>query len=169
MKIKPRKEIFNDIIRDSKKDQNGWMATFGTDEKTLSHDCYIYHKKSGLYLIKEYNKNPYHIKGVGSKIARNIDDDIEQLIHKKYGDFGIIQGNIHKIIQNINRGIHPDKIVSEGLKGNDLGIKIPVKGRMALSPDAYTYLHSNYKSKQKKVAERFEKIIFEDGFYNSYG
>jgi len=63
----------------------------------------------GIYYMKEYNKNPFIIKGIGSKIARKIDDEIETQITKNEADFGIIQGDFKKIIKNIQRGIKPDK------------------------------------------------------------
>jgi hypothetical protein len=169
VKIKPRNEIFNDIIRDSKKHPTGWLAAIGKEEKSLSNDCYIFHKNSGIYCIKEYYKNPYELKGVGSKIARNIDDDIQQIIDKNHGDFGIIQGNIHKIMRNINNGIRPEKIVSEAIKGNDLGIKMPLKGKVSFSAKAFDALHSTFSDKQKKLDSRFDKIVTQDGIYTSYG
>ena len=168
MQIKSRNETLTDIIKDSKKHQKGWIATFGRDPMLLSNDYYIANPKVGVYLLKEYQKNPFQIKGIGTKIARNLDEDIEEKIHKKTGDFGIIQGDIQKIIRNIDKGIHPQKIFEEGLKGNDLGIKMPIKGKASSSKDSFTSMQKSYSSKQKKLNEKFEEIMSEDGIYNSY-
>ena len=113
MKNKPRNEILNDIIRDSKKFPNGWRAAFGKDKKLFSNDYYIFNPDVGIYLLKEYQKNPYQITGIGSKIARNIDDEIEDKLDKNVGNFGIIQGDFKKIIKNVEKGIHPQKIFQE--------------------------------------------------------
>lgn len=169
VKIKSRNEIFNDIIKQSKKQPTGWLAAIGNDDTSLSNDCYIFHKNAGLYLIKEYYKNPYQLKGVGSKIARNIDDDISQLIDKNHNDFGVIQGDIYKIMRNINNGIRPEKIVSEAIKGNDLGIRMPLKGKVSFSQNAFDVIDSTYADKQKQLKSRFEKIVSDDGIYSSYG
>ncbi len=168
MQIKSRNEILTDIIKDSKKHPKGWMATFGKDRNRLSNDCYIFNPNIGIYLIKEYYKNPYQVKGVGSKIARNIDEDIEKTIRKDSGDFGVVQGDIQKIIRNIDKGIHPQKIFEEGLKGNDLGIKVPVKGKASTSQEAFSYLNTSFSTKQKKLDSKFEKIMNDDGVYDSY-
>ena len=168
MKIKHRSEILNDIIKDSKKHPKGWKATFGRDNNLLSNDCYIFNPNVGIYLIKEYQKNPFQIKGIGTKIARNIDEDITEKIHKKAGDFGIIQGNIQKIIRNLDKGIHPQRIFEEGLRGHDLGIRIPVKGKASTSKDTFDYLQGTFSSKQKTINSKFEKMISDDGIYNSY-
>jgi hypothetical protein len=169
MKNKPRHEILNDIIKDSKKYPNDWKAAFGKDKKLFSNDYYIFNPTVGIYVLKEYQKNPYRVIGVGSKIARHIDDEIENKFDKNRGDFGIIQGNFKKIVKNIEKGIPARKIFEEGLKGNNLGITIPMKGKISSSERAFNYLQQTYKSKQKKLNEKFEKIALNDGFYSSYG
>ena len=168
MKNKPRHEILNDIIKDSKKFPNGWKAAFGKDSKLFSNDCYIFNPNIGIYLLKEYQKNPFQVTGIGTKIARRIDEEIEESINKNSGDFGIIQGNIQKIIKNIEKGIHPQKIFEEGIKGNDLGITMPIKGKASTSENTFNYLQQTFASKQKKLNEKFEKIAADNGLYSSY-
>ena len=169
VQIKSRNDTLTDIIRDSKKHPKGWIATFGKDSLLLSNDYYIANPKVGVYLLKEHQKNPFQIKGFGTKIARKLDEDIEEQIHKKTGDFGIIQGDIKKIIRNIDKGIQPQKIFEEGMKGNDLGIKIPIKGKASSSKDSFTAMKQNYSSHQKKLNKKFEEMMSEDGIYTSYG
>lgn len=168
MKSKPRNEILNDIIKDSKKYPNGWKAAFGKDNKLFSNDYYILNPNIGIYIIKEYQKNPFNVTGVGAKIARNINDEIEEKFKKNSGDFGIIQGNINKIVKNLNRGMHPQKIFEEGVKGNDLGITIPLKGKASTSDKTFQYLQETLNLKQKKINEKFQKIASNDGLYRSY-
>jgi hypothetical protein len=169
VKIKSRNETLNDIIRDSKKYPKGWKAAFGKDDKLFSHDYYIFNPNIGIYLLKEYQKNPYNVKGLGTKIARHIDEDIQEKISEKSGDFGIIQGNIKKIVKNIDRGIDPQKIFEEGLKGRDLGIRMPVRGKASTSKDAFDHLQEAFSSKQKRLNSKLEKMISDDGIYSSYG
>jgi hypothetical protein len=168
MKIKSRNEVLNDIIRDSKKYSKGWKATFGKDKNLFSNDYYLFHPDTGIYLIKEHLKNPFERKGMGAKIARKIDDDIGERLNKNTGDFGIIQGNINKIIQNLQRGITPEKIFDEALKGRDLGISIPVKGVASSSADTFTFIQNSLLEKQKKLDFKFEKMMNQDGIYNLY-
>jgi hypothetical protein len=168
VQIKSRNEILTEFIKESKKHPKGWMATFGKDHNLLSNDCYIFNPNIGVYLIKEYHKNPYQVKGIGSKIARNIDEDIEKTIRKDSGDFGVVQGDIRKIIRNIDKGIHPQQIFEEGLKGNDLGIKVPIKGKASTSQETFNYLNTSFSTKQKKLDSKFEKIMNDDGVYDSY-
>ena len=168
MKIKPRNDILRDIIRDAKKYPKGWNATFGHDTNLFSHDCYIFHPDIGIYLLKEYNKNPFEVKGMGSKLARRIDEDIEDQITKKSGDFGIIQGDIQKILRNINKGIPPQQILNSAINGEDLGITIPVQGKASTSKDTFHSIKNAFYSHQKKLDTYFEKMASEDGIYKSY-
>jgi hypothetical protein len=168
VKIKPRNDILKDIIRDAKKHPKGWSAAFGQDTNLFSHDCYIFHPDIGIYLLKEYNKNPFEIKGMGSKLARQIDDDIEEQITRKSGDFGIIQGDIQKILTNINKGIPPQQIFTSAINGEDLGITIPVQGHVSTSKDTFHNLKNTFSSHQKKLENSFEKLVSEDEIYKSY-
>jgi len=166
--IKQRDDILKDIIRDGKKHPNGWNAAFGKDSSSFSHDCYIFHPNIGIYLLKEYTKNPYEVKGVGSKLARHIDDDIEEQMRKKSGDFGIIHGDIRKILTNINRGIPPEQILTSAMRGENLGLTIPVRGRASTSENTFHTLKSSFSHQQKKLETCFEKMVSEDGLYTSY-
>lgn len=168
MNIKSRNDILTDIIRDGKKHPKGWSAAFGNDLESFSHDCFIFHPSVGIYLLKEYNKNPYKVKGVGSKIARHIDDDIRDSITKHSGEFGILQGDIQKILENINNGIPPKKILEGAIQGKDLGLKIPVRGHASTSKETYDYIDNAFSPKLKKLTCTFEKMVSDDGLYTSY-
>ena len=119
--------------------------------------------------MKEYVKNPFEVKGIGGKIARKIDENIEADISKKASDFGIIQGDYQKIIKNLEKGIKPEKIFNEAFKGKkDLGIKIPIKGHASNSKEMFNNLHSTYLKEQNRIDKKLEKMANEDGLYRSY-
>lgn len=168
MKIKQRHEILNDIIKDAEQHPKNWKAVFGKDNYQLSSDYYLYHPNVGLYFLKEYNKNPYETKGVGRKIARQVDEDIQKSIKEFSGDFGIIQGDIRKITSHLQKGVHPHKIIDEAIKGNDLGLKIPLRGKASNSNNTFSSLKENLKPDRKKVDQAFEKMAKKEGLYQAY-
>lgn len=169
MKIKNRNEVLNDVIRDGKKHPKGWKAILGEDRNRFSRDYYILNRDTGIYFLKEYNKNPFEIKGIGGKIARRVDDEIESEIEKKSGDFGIMQGDFQKILKNLEKGIKPDKIFNEAVKGKkDYGLKIPVLGKASSSKKAFNNIRSDLYDKHKKIDSKVEKMASDDGLYNSY-
>ncbi len=171
MKIKSRNEVLKDIIKDAKKHPKNWMAVFGRDRERLSHDYYVFNPSIGIYLLKEYQKNPFEVRGIGGKIARNIDEDIEKEITKFAGDFGIIQGDIRRIIKNMEKGIHPQKIFDAAIKGKErnLGLSIPVRGQASSSEKSFSNLKNTLSNKQKQLDSKFEKIVTDDGLYDAYG
>lgn len=169
MKIKSRNQVLNDVIQDGKKHPKGWKAVFGKDNERLSRDYYMFNPEIGIYLLKEYNKNPYEIKGVGGKIARHIDEEIEKEISKHEGDFGIIQGDFQKVLKNLEKGIHPQKIFDAALKGKkDLGISMPIRGQASNSKNAFNNLHNTLSTRQKKLDSELEKMASDDRIYDSY-
>jgi hypothetical protein len=166
--IKPRNSILTEIIHQAKYHPKGWTATFGQDTDAFSHDCYLFHPDIGVYLLKEYHKNPFEVKGVGSKLARHLDDDIEEQITTTSGGFGIIQGDIQKILANLSKGISPQRILTSALYGKDLGIKIPVQGHASTSHDAFHSLNTTFSSQQEKLRTQVKKMVSDDGIYTSY-
>jgi len=168
VKIKSRNEILNDIVRDAKKYPREWKAVFGKDKDRLSHDYYIFNPNIGIYLLKEYQKNPLEVKGIGGKVARHIEEDVEDEITRYAGDFGIVQGNIRRILKNIEKGIPPQKILDAAMDGGDLGIKIPVRGQASSSEKSFTNLRETLSTKQKRLDEKLEEMMAEEGLYTSY-
>ena len=169
VKIKSRNEILNDVIKEGKKYPKNWQAVFGKDNKRLSRDYYIFNPNIGIYLLKEYEKNPFEIKGLGGKIARHVDEEIEEKISEKPGDFGIIQGDFRKIVKNLKKGIKPEKIYDAAIKGKkDLGISMPVKGHASTSEDIFNDIHNILSREQRRLDKKLEKMASDDGLYSSY-
>jgi len=168
VKIKSRSDILNDVIRDAKKFPTGWKAVFGKDNERLSRDYYLFHPDNGIYLLKEYQKNPFEIRGIGGKIARYIDDDIEKEMKKYSGDFGIVQGDIRRIAKNLEKGIPPKKIFDAAFKRKNLGISMPVRGHASTLDESFTTVHHALSTKRKKIDKTFEKMASDDGLYSSY-
>jgi len=169
VKIKLRNEILNDVIKDGKKHPKEWKAVFGKDKTSLSKDCYIFNPNVGIYLLKEYEKNPFEIKGLGGLVARHLDEDVQAEISKYAGDFGIIQGDFKKILKNLKKGIEPKEIFDAAISGKkDLGISLPVRGQASTSKYIFNNIHNNLLIKQKKLDEKFKKIASDEGLYKSY-
>ena len=170
MDIKPRDEVLNDIIRDAKKHPKGWKAIYGKDQNKLSRDYYIVNPNIGIYLIKEYEKNPFSTMGLGGKITRKIDDDIVEKITDLKGEFGILQGDIIKISNNLKKGISPRKIFDEAFKekGKNLGLTLPLRGQSTASSQSFSELHEVLSYKQQKLDEKFTKLANDEGVYSGY-
>jgi hypothetical protein len=168
--IKQRNDVLDDIIHDAKKHPQGWKAVYGNNTTHLSQDYYIFHPNSGIYLIKEYHKNPFVVKGIGGKIARKIDDEIEANLAPPSGQFGILQADMIRLAKHLKQGMSPRHILSQALSGDDdtLGLKIPLRGHVNASQPSFSSLRHILAQKQSKIDETFGKLATEDGLYRGY-
>jgi len=168
MNIKNRHDILTDIIKDSNTHPKNWKAIFGRDPHLLSQDYYLFHPDVGVYFIKEYQKNPYVQNGVGGKIIRHVDEDLEQTITTFSGDFGIIQGDVRKIATHLQQGRKPAEIIDAAVNGKDLGLHIPVRGKASSEIEEFSMFRDQLRSKRRSVDDAFEKLAKKDGLYHSY-
>ncbi|GAB7090752.1 hypothetical protein JCM18237_10230 [Halorubrum luteum] len=79
MRVRDWQEILTDVASDST-DPDGWRAVAGTRRKGLGEDLYFGHPNVGVYHLKTYAKNPRDLRGVGTRVARKVDDEIDPLL-----------------------------------------------------------------------------------------
>lgn len=75
MKVRSWQDILADVVETDANPQ-GWRAVAGDRRGGIGEDFYIGHPDAGLFFLKTYAKNPFEVKGVGSRVARSIDEDI---------------------------------------------------------------------------------------------
>lgn len=85
MQVRDWREIVRDVV-ETDADPNDWRAIAGPREGGLGEDLYLSHPRSGVFLLKTYTKNPFERKGVGSRVARSIDDEIGAYMPERGGD-----------------------------------------------------------------------------------
>ncbi|ELZ34903.1 hypothetical protein C474_01042 [Halogeometricum pallidum JCM 14848] len=82
MHVRDWKDVLSDVT-ESGADPDGWRAVAGHRKKGLGEELFIGHPDAGVYELKTYAKNPLEVRGVGSRVARRIDDDIEPLLPRR--------------------------------------------------------------------------------------
>ena len=92
--MRKREDILHDIIEKGKKDPKDWKSSLSYDNKLNAMDYTFLHPEHGIYKIKEWQKNPYTVIGIGDHITRKIDDDV---FKNPIGNFGIVRFNPKKI------------------------------------------------------------------------
>jgi len=89
MRIRDWQEIMESVV-DSNADPGGWRAVAGDRAGGPGEDMFLGHPDSGLFQLKTYAKNPFEVRGVGSRVARQVDDEIDPLLPDKPGGrFGV--------------------------------------------------------------------------------
>ncbi len=92
MRIREWQDILADVT-DRNVHPNEWRAVAGDRQSGVGEDLYLGHPQAGLFVLKTYAKNPYDLRGVGSHVARNLDDEIGSFLpdHDESGRFAVQQ------------------------------------------------------------------------------
>lgn len=78
MRVRDWQDILEDVV-ESDADPEGWRAVAGDRKRGVGEDMFVGHQNVGVYQLKTYAKNPFEVRGVGSRVARRIDDDLDPL------------------------------------------------------------------------------------------
>ncbi len=75
MRIREWQDILTDVV-EKDVDPTRWRAVAGDRKHGVGEDMYLAHPRAGVFVFKTYAKNPYEVRGVGSQVARKLDDEI---------------------------------------------------------------------------------------------
>jgi len=78
MRVRNWDDILAEVASDSA-DPDGWRAVAGSRRGGLGEDLYVGHPGVGIYHLKTYAKNPHDLRGVGTRVARSVDDELDPL------------------------------------------------------------------------------------------
>jgi len=78
MRVRNWDDILRDVV-ESDANPAGWRAVGGDRANGIGEDLYVAHPDVGAYQLKTYAKSPYQVDGVGTRVARRVDEDIEPL------------------------------------------------------------------------------------------
>jgi len=75
MRVRDWDDVVADVV-ETEAEPSGWRAVAGDRSRGLGEDLYLGHPTAGVYLLKTYAKNPFEVRGVGTRVARRLDEDI---------------------------------------------------------------------------------------------
>lgn len=79
MRIRDWQDILSEVTEGGH-DPDGWRAVAGDRRRGLGEDMLLGHPAAGVFMLKTYAKNPREVRGVGARVARKVDGDIEPLL-----------------------------------------------------------------------------------------
>ncbi len=84
MRIREWQDILEDVTeRDG--DPDDWRAIAGDRAGGVGEDMYLAHPNAGVFFLKTYAKNPFEVRGVGTQVARRLDDEIGSFMPARDG------------------------------------------------------------------------------------
>lgn len=75
MRVRDWQDIVRDVVEEDVNPDN-WRAIAGPRDRGVGEDLYLAHPNAGVYFLKTYAKNPYELRGVGSRVSRSLDEEI---------------------------------------------------------------------------------------------
>ncbi|WP_137288579.1 hypothetical protein [Natronorubrum halophilum] len=75
MRIREWQDILEDVT-ERNVDPENWRAVAGDRAGGVGEDMYLAHPRAGVFFLKTYAKNPFEVRGVGTRVARSLDDEI---------------------------------------------------------------------------------------------
>lgn len=75
MRVRDWQDVVRDVVEEDV-NPDDWRAIAGPRDRGVGEDLYLAHPNAGVYFLKTYAKNPYELRGVGSRVARSIDENI---------------------------------------------------------------------------------------------
>jgi hypothetical protein len=85
MRIREWQDIVEDVV-EKDVEPDDWRAVGGSRSGGVGEDLYLGHPNAGVYLLKTYAKNPFEVKGVGTRVARKLDDEIGSFLPEERTD-----------------------------------------------------------------------------------
>jgi hypothetical protein len=79
MRVRDWQDVLDDVTEGSV-NPDGWRAVAGDRRAGVGEDFYLGHPAKGVYHLKTYAKNPVDVRGVGSRVARKVDDELDPLL-----------------------------------------------------------------------------------------
>lgn len=77
MHVREWEDVIRDVV-EADVEPDDWKAISGPRTGGLGQDLYLAHPNRGVFQLKTYAKNPFERRGVGARVARSIDDEIEE-------------------------------------------------------------------------------------------
>jgi hypothetical protein len=146
MEIRPVEEIIAEIKVQYDQDQLGWRFLRGRDSRG-HYDTYLMNRDS-LWQMKTEFKNPYSPMGVGLKVKKRPDKEIEFLMEEGealvFGEFYKQQKSLPIITTGIGRYSHK---ATRELKG---------------------IISEKQESLERDLTESLNKLLHREGIYKEY-
>jgi hypothetical protein len=90
MRVRDWQDILEDAV-ESSAEPSEWRAVSGDRSGGVGEDMFLGHPSVGVFQLKTFAKNPFEVQGVGSRVARKIDDELDPLFPGEDSDgrFGV--------------------------------------------------------------------------------
>ena len=181
MRVRDWQDILEDVV-DSNAEAGQWRAVGGDRARGIGEDLYLGHPGVGVFQLKTYAKNPFEVQGVGSRVARKIDDDLDPLFPERgAGGFGVQQPvededdaeakrkNLKAVLEtHADAPTTPDALFEDVMDAVDSPAYGPMEFDQHDRPERMDDLADTFEEAEELLEAEFDDVVDEDverGFY----
>jgi len=176
MQVRDWQDIVSDVV-ESGADAEDWRAVAGDRQGGLGEDMYLGHPSAGVFLLKTYTKNPYEVKGVGTQVARKIDDEIGSYFPERdsTGRFGVQQApedeseaeaKARRLEQTMKAHADapttPDALFTDVMDALDSPAYGPMEYEQRSRPDGLEEMSGTFEKAEEILDAELDDIVTED-------
>lgn len=175
MRVRDWQEIVSDVI-DKDVDPDGWRGVSGSRSRGVGEDLYLGHPQAGMYQLKTYAKNPYKVRGVGTQVARKLDDEIgEYLPDDSTSRFAVQQApsdesdakskakRLEETVKaHASAPTSPDDLFTDMMDAIDSPAYGPMEFELSGRPDGLGSLASTFEEAEDILETEFEDLVEQD-------
>lgn len=176
MHVRDWQDIVSEVI-DRDVDPDEWRAVAGTRPRGIGEDLYLGHPHAGLYQVKTYAKNPFRVKGVGTRVARKLDDDIGSFLPDETASRFAVQqaptdesdakSKARKLEETVKAHAEapttPDDLFADMMEAIESPAYGPMEYEFSGRPDGMERLASTFTDAEELLEAEFEDLIHDDG------
>ncbi|MFB6164431.1 MAG: hypothetical protein ABEJ31_04675 [Haloarculaceae archaeon] len=174
MRVRDWQDILEDVV-ESNADPDGWRAVGGDRAGGIGEDLYLGHPSVGVYQLKTYAKNPFSVEGVGTRVARRIDDDLDPLFPDDgSGRFGVQRPVPEDEAEDTARDLEevlkahadapttPDALFDDVMETLDSPAFGPAEFELRDRPEGLDDLSTTFEEAEELLEAEFEDVVSED-------
>jgi AcrR family transcriptional regulator len=177
MRVRDWQDILEDVI-EGDSDRQGWRAVAGQRRNGVGEDLYLGHPSVGVYQLKTYAKNPYEVRGVGARVARRIDEDIDPLLpdpDRAQGRFGVRrppedEDHAEDMAKRLEETVKvhadapttPDDFFDDVMEALDSPAFGPMEFELSDRPDQLDDLSNTFEEAEELLTAELDDLIEED-------
>lgn len=175
MRVRDWEDIVADVV-DQNVEPDEWRAVAGDRAGGIGEDLYLGHPAVGMFHLKTYAKNPYQVQGVGTKVARKVDEDIGSYLPEQSdgrfavrtapGDEGEAEAMARRLEETVKAHADapttPDDLFSDMMEALDSPAYGPVEYDQHGRPSALSELATTFADAEEVLETEFEELVSAD-------
>jgi hypothetical protein len=176
MRVRDWQDIVSDVV-ESDADPDDWRAVAGDRQHGVGEDMYLGHPGAGVFLLKTYTKNPFEVNGVGTQVARKVDDEIGSYFPDRDagGRFGVQQppedeNDAEKKARRLEQTLKahgdapttPDDLFTDVMDALDSPAHGPIEYENRTRPEGLEGMSNTFEEAEDVLDTELEEIIQDD-------